>query len=436
MMDLTIIGTGYVGLTSAVLMASFNHNVICLDDDKEKVALLKQGIATLEEPNLQVLLSEASKHLRFTTNVKDAIRPSKIIVIAIETKSNESGAIDLTKYYEVLDAIADNVQDDAYIIIRSTVPLGTNTLTKQYLEEHCDYKFEVISFPFFISQGSAIYDSINPHRLVIGLTSDNSLSFVKSSLATILRKKTPTLFTTPNNAELIKLAANSYLAMRLSFTQSLANLCEKTNTNLDDVMLGISLDPRIGATYLKPTISFGGPSLLKDTNALLDEAQRSGVDFDLLKSTTMSNKKQAMLFVEKILSKVKTVNNQTVAILGLSFKANTDDVTNSVAIDITKDLLNRNANVNVYDPLAEDNFKKIFSRHTHIKYVDYPQDALKSADIAIILNATQEIKDIKAQDYITLMRKPIIFDGCNIYKLNEMVNTSYYSLGRPDVNRK
>ena len=434
-MNITVIGLGYVGLTNTVLLGSFGHNVIGFDVDKEKISLLKQGVATIEEPEIQNLLTESRSHLRFTSNAKDAIRQSNMFSICVDTPQGKNGEPDLSHYYEALDAIAENATQNCCIFIRSTVPVGTNKLTKKYLEEHSKFRYQVISLPEFLSQGKAVHDSLNPSRMVIGIDSPEAETFVKTFVGLFL-KKIPLVITSPENAELIKYASNAFLAMKVSYINSISRLCDQVGGNIDVVARGMELDPRIGGAFLKAGIGYGGSCFPKDTNGLYWTSDKNSTPLKLVRATIEENELQGQYFLDKIAKRFKSVNNTKIAVFGVGFKGGTEDVRNSPAIPIIKALLEKGAHINLYDPLAEDNFHKLFSRHTHISYMNYPEDALKNADFVLILNDSEEFKNMTAQDYINAMKRPIIFDGRNLYKLDDMVGTEYYSIGRPDVKKK
>ena len=434
-MGFTVIGLGYVGLVNAVVFASYNYDVIGYDVNKDKIALLKQGLSTIEEDGVQILLTEGRNHLRFTSNDKDAIRPNDTIMIAVNTPEGKDGNLDMRNFYSALDSIAENAIQDTNIIILSTVPIGTNRKTKAYLEERSKYKFEVISHPEFLSQGRALKDVISPSRIVIGTESPKAEALIRNIYSRILVTKVPILVTTPENAEIIKYASNSYLAMRITFINEISRLCERVGGDIDKVFLGMSLDPRIGLNYFKPSLGFGGSCFPKDTRGLYSESLTKEEPLALVKATIESNEKQTQFFIDKIFKRFKTLSNMKIAVLGLAFKGGTEDVRNSPAIPVVKALLDRYGEVYAYDPLAEDNFHAIFSRHTHIHYVDYVNDALKDADLAIILTDCSEFKKFTVNDF-KIMKNPVVFDGRNLYKLENMKGIEYHSIGRPSVLEK
>ena len=434
-MNVTIIGLGYVGLVNAVVFASYNHDVIGFDVDKEKVSLLKQGISPIDEDGIQILLSEAKHKMRFTTNAKDAIRPNNLISIAVDTPPDEEGNIDMKNFNDAVELIAENAAQDSIVCIHSTVPLGTNRKVKQYLESHSKYKFEVVSLPMFIREGTALRDFVSPSRIIIGTDSPKVEKEIRSFIESFLVKKVPIMVTTPENAEVIKCASNTYLAMRVSFINEIARICECSGADIDKVSLGISLDPRIGLSYFKPSVGYGGTFYPKDNLQPKNELSILGEQFVLSRAIIEANKKQIQFFIDKIFKRFKSITNFKVAVLGLSYKGDTEDVRNSPAIKVVRALLDKYAEVYAYDPLGEDNFKKLFIRHTHIHYTDYAKDALSKADFAVILNDSNEFKNLTIDDF-KMMKHMVIFDGKNLYKLENMKGAEYHSVGRPTIGLK
>lgn len=435
-MQITVIGLGYVGLVNAVYLASLDREVFGYDIDKNKISLLRQGVSTLEEPNLQSLLTESLHNLRFSSNHKDAIRHATHIFICVDTPQAKDGSVDLKNFYSVLDNIVEDSVQDQCIIIRSTVPVGTNRIVKKYLEDRSQYHFDVISFPEFLSQGKAVENMIQPDRLILGVSDQKGIAHAKEIAQMYLIKKAPVMITSCENAEMIKYASNSFLAMKISYINNIAQLCEKVGADVEKVAKGMSLDPRIGESFLKAGIGYGGSCFPKDTNGLYWIANDNSVPMEIVRSTIKINESQVQFFLDKIYKRFKSLSALNVAVLGVAFKGGTEDVRQSQAIPIVKAMLEKNANVVVYDPLAMDNFQKLFARHTHIKYVDYPSDALKNADVALILNDSEEFLSLKPIDFIMNMRKPVIFDGRNLYKVESMEGTEYHSIGRPSLTTK
>ena len=434
-MNITIIGLGYVGLVNTLFLASKGHNIFALDINKNKVATLKAGKTTINEPHFQELLTEYSNNIRFTTNHKDALRNANMIFICVDTPQGSDGSVNTTNFYNCLATIKESITNDVSIIIRSTVPVGTNKLTCDYFLDS-PYKVDIISFPEFLSQGKAFEDLTNPMRLVFGVNDQKGVQIAKSLTALFDIKKIPVMITTPVNAELIKYASNSFLAMKISYINNLAQLCDAVGGDIDKVSTGMGLDPRIGSSFLNAGIGYGGSCFPKDTNGLYWIANNNSIKMDLMLSTIEVNNSQIQYFLNKIYRRFRSLNNLNIAILGVSFKGGTEDVRNSQAIPIVKALLEKNANLFIYDPLAVDNFIPLFSRHIHIDYPASIEDTLKNADFVVILNDSNEFKQLTAQFYIDHMKNPIIFDGRNLYRLEDMKNVEYHSIGRPSITKR
>lgn len=431
-MDITIIGLGYVGLTASVVLGSFYHNIIGLDVDKEKVASLKEGISTIEEPGVQILLNEAKKYLRFTTNAKDAIRPNKIIMVCVNTPVGEDHKIDLSYFYSALDSIAENAIQDSFVIICSTVPPGTNRAAKKYLESHSKFKFDVISNPEFVSQGKVIRDYVQPSRVVIGTVTKEGEQLLRSIISTVVDRKVPILVTTPENAEIIKYASNSYLALRVGYINEISRICDIYGGDIEKVAIGIGLDPRIGTNYLKPSLGFGGSCLPKDVSAISNYERIGECDLKIIPAILESNNVQIQFFVNKVIERFKSITHFKIAVLGLAFKGGTEDTRNSPAIPVVRALLEKYAEIYAYDPAAEDNFKKNFLRHTHIHYCDSIHNALDKADCCLILTDDEEFKKLTVDDF-NLMSQKVIFDGRNIFKDDSLPGIEYHSVGRKTI---
>lgn len=431
-MHITYIGLGYVGLVHSVLLASFGNDLIAYDKDKEKISLLKQGVATVEEPNLQTLLTEAKKYIRFTSNAHDAMCDSGIFFIAVDTPTDKNGERNLSNFYEVLDRICEYVRKEFYVVIRSSVPVGTNKAVQKYLSERTKEKFHVISYPEFSTEGHMVVDMLNTERIVVGCDDKECLDEVFESYNKLQAKKIPILSVTPESAELIDAASSALLATKISFAAELSTFAEKVGANIDEVIEGISLDSRIGGKYLKPGLGYGGPSLSENLKSLVYQSDKVGETMHSIKASLSANDDLFDYLFRKILTRFRSVQAKKIAVLGAAYKGGTEDIRDSIGIKIVKTLLDRGADVHLYDPLAEDNIRPVFSRHTHIKYFDYVTDALKGADFAIITTNEDEFAKLTPLDFKTNMRKPIVFDGRNIFKPEDMKEIEYYSIGRLD----
>ena len=436
-MDLTVIGLGHVGLIDSLVLGSYFHHIIGYDMDKDLIQLLRDGISPFEEPFVQDLLKETRTYVRFTSNIKDAMRPNKHILLSVETGFNEDGTFNLDKYYAALDLIAENVVQDSYVLIRSTVPPGTNRKTKEYLESKSKFKFNVISFPAFGSQGSLVSSVVSPSRIIVGVDSPATGREFKAAIVNVIPKKTNILITSPENAELIKWSSNLYVGMHISFINSLARLADVYSANIDTIATGLGLDPRVNGELLHASLGYGGTIL--PFSMTENPKNPDTIDYynsDLFRATVKSNACQIQYFIDKIYERFRSVSGKKIAILGAAFKAGTEDIRNSPAIYVMRFLLDKGALIQLYDPLAEDKVQKYFSRHTHITYYDYPKDALKGADFCLILTDAKEFRELTAEDFKTNLRKPIIFDGRNLYSLADMEGTEYHSIGRRTVQLK
>ena len=436
-MDITVIGLSHIGLVDSLVLGSYFNNIIAYDSDKDVVSLLREGVSPYEEPFVQDLLKETQKHVRFTSNIKDAVRPNNIISIAVNTYFNEDGSFNLDEYYEALDLVAENATKDCYIFIRSFVPPGTNRKTKKYLEEHSSFKYTVISLPSFGSQGSLIESIVSPARIIAGVDSPETGKTFKGFVSSALIKKAPLLITSPENVELIKWSSNVYVGMHVSFINSLARLADVYSANLDTISNGLAMDPRVNGELLHASMGYGGSML--PTSLTKDPKDTNEIDYytsDLFRAIVKSNTNQIQYFIDKIYERYRSVSAKKICILGASFKSGTEDICNSPALYIMRFLLDKGAYIQLYDPLAEDKIQKYFSRHTHISYFDYPKDAMKGADFCLILTDAKEFKELTAKDFKENLRKPIVFDGRNLFSLADMEGTEYHSIGRRTVQLK
>ena len=436
-MDITVIGLSHIGLVDSLVLGSYFNHIIAFDEDKDAISLLREGVSPYEEPFVQDLLKETKTYVRFTSNIKDAIRPASYVSIAVDTDFNEDGTFDLSKYYEALDLVANNATQDMVVFIRSFVPPGTNRKTKAYLEENSSFEFTVITIPSFGSQGSLVESIVTPARIIIGVDSPETGKRMKSILSASYPKKAPVMITSPENAELIKLSNNIYVGMHVSFINSIARLADVYSANIDTISNGLSMDPKINGSLLHASLGYGGSML--PFSITKEPADKDAIDYynsDLLRSTVYSNSCQIKYFIDKIYERYRSVSAKKIAILGASFKAGTEDIRNSPALYVMRFLLDKGAYIQLYDPLAEDKIQKYFSRHTHISYFDYPKDAMKGADFCLILTDAKEFKELTVKDFKENLRKPIIFDGKNLYSLADMEGTEYHSIGRRTVQLK
>ncbi|MGP4079004.1 UDP-glucose dehydrogenase family protein [Pseudalkalibacillus sp. R45] len=436
-MKLAVVGTGYVGLVTGVCLSDIGHDVTCIDIDKEKVQKMQNGISPIFEPGLSDLMKKnvEAGRLHFTTSHKEGFGEAEVVYIAVGTPPKDDGTADLSFIEQVAKDIARNITNDVIVVTKSTVPVGTNEKVKQIIEEHLveNVNVESVSNPEFLREGSAVHDTFHGDRIVIGSESENAAKIMEE-----INKQfgIPVYHTDIRSAEMIKYASNAFLATKISFINEIANICEKLGANVEDVANGMGMDDRIGSSFLNAGIGYGGSCFPKDTDALIQIAGNVHHDFELLKSVIKVNNHQRALLVKKAKERFGDLKGKKVAVLGLAFKPNTDDMREAASLIIVKELVEAGAEVYAYDPIAEKNAKKLLPET--LKYVKSPAEAIKDADFAMILTEWDDIKEISLSAYEELMRTPVIFDGRNTYSIQEVANTNieYYSVGRPPVNSR
>lgn len=420
---ISIIGTGYVGLTLGVCLAFLGHEVICVDKDKEKIEKLKKGIVPIFEKGLKTLLKKSRKNIKFTSNLKDALTESEAVFMAVGTPSKENGDIDMTYFRKAVREVAKLMKDYKVIVNKSTVPVGTGDWTKKEIEKHYKGNFAVVSNPEFLREGSAVKDFLFPDRIVIGVEDKKAEKIMKDIYSSI---EAPKVITNIKSAEMIKYAANAFLATKISFINEIANVCEKAGGNVEEVARGIGLDKRIGEHFLKAGIGFGGSCFPKDVDGLVSVAKKRKYNFHLLNSVGIVNKKQQLNFAKKI--KKDLGKKKKICVWGLSFKPNTDDVRKSPAIRVIN--LLKDYKINAYDPVATENAKKELGNK--VNYFKNPLDAVKDTDAVVLVTEWPEFSRIDMKKVKRLMNDCYFFDGRN--QLNpqkiRQVGFKYYSIGR------
>lgn len=431
-MKITIVGTGYVGLVAGVCFAEKGHNVICVDIDNKKVEKMKKGICPIYEKGLEELMHKNYKEgrLGFTTDYKLAYKNSDAIFIGVGTPEMPDGSANLDYVTEVAKQIAENVERNCLVVVKSTVPVGTNDKIEQLIKENLvnDVKIEVASNPEFLSQGNAVRDTLQAKRIIIGTESKETEKILKEIYEPF---QLPIVSVNRRTAEMIKYASNDFLALKISYMNDIANLCDLVGANIEDVAKGMSFDPRIGDKFLNAGIGFGGSCLPKDTKALKYLAEQNGYKLKTVEAAIEVNKEQKIKLFKKALEKISSFEGLKIAVLGLAFKPETDDAREAPSKENIKLLLKSGAdNIYAYDPVAEENFKKIYP--TQITYVKSIEETLENADLCFIFTEWKEIKNVKPQIYKRLMKNPLVYDGRNIYDLNEMkeAGVEYYSIGR------
>ena len=432
MYKVAVAGTGYVGLVAGVCFAEKGQNVICVDVDKEKIKKMKEGQAPIYELDLEEMMRKNYKEgrINYTTDYQTAYKDADFIFIGVGTPERADGSANLDYVFEVAKQIASVIEKDCIIVVKSTVPIGTNDEVEKIIKENLKHnvKINVASNPEFLAQGTAVRDTLKASRIVIGTedkeTEEKMLGLYKNFDA-------PKITTNRRSAEMIKYASNDFLALKISYINDIANLCEHVGADIQDVTKGMSLDERIGNKFLNAGCGYGGSCFPKDTKALHYLAEQGGYELKTIKAAIEVNKNQKLILIKKARKNFPSFKDLNIAILGLTFKPGTDDLREAPSLENIPILLEEGAKIKAYDPVGEENFKKKYP--TELTYTKTPQEALKNADVCFIFTEWKEIKEIKPQEFIELMKTPIIYDGRNIYSLDDMKGTQYYSIGRREI---
>ena len=428
---IAVAGTGYVGLVAGVCFAEKGHQVICVDVDEKKIELMKSGVSPIYEQDLEELMQKNYKEgrLNYTTDYKSAYKWADAIFIGVGTPEQPDGSANLSYVATVSRQIAESVERDCLVVVKSTVPIGTNDKVEQFIKDSLvnNVKVEVASNPEFLAQGTAVRDTLHAKRIIIGTESKEAEKMLMEIYEPF---DLPIVSVNRRSAEMIKYASNDFLALKISYMNDIANLCELVGANIQDVAKGMSYDPRIGASFLNAGIGYGGSCFPKDTKALKYLAKQHGYKLKTVEATVDVNIEQKTKLYKKACERLITFNGLKVAVLGLAFKPGTDDLREAPSLDNIELLLKQGANIYAYDPVAMENFKKKYP--TQIKYVENPEEALKDANVCFIFTEWKEIKEIKPDTYKKLMKTPLVYDGRNIYDLKEMKDKQieYYSIGR------
>ena len=431
MFKIAVAGTGYVGLVAGACFAERGHQVICVDVDKNKVELMKKGISPIYEEGLQELMQKnySEGRLDYTTDFKSAYRDADAIFIGVGTPEQSDGSANLSYIATVSRQIAESIEKDCLVVVKSTVPVGTNDKVEQFIKDFLvhDVKVEVASNPEFLAQGRAVKDTLEAKRIVIGTESKEAEKILTKIYEPF---NLPIVSVSRRSAEMIKYASNDFLALKISYMNDIANLCELVGANVEDVAKGMSYDPRIGADFLKAGIGYGGSCFPKDTKALKYLAKQHGYKLRTVEAAVDVNAEQKTKLYKKASDRLITFNGLKVAILGLTFKPGTDDLREAPSLDNIDLLLKQGANIYAYDPVGEANYKKKFP--TEITYVKNPEDALLNANVCFLFTEWNEIKNIEPEIYKKLMKTPLVYDGRNMYNLEDMCKSGveYYSIGR------
>jgi UDPglucose 6-dehydrogenase len=437
-MHITIIGTGYVGLVTGACFSEFGVFVTCVDKDEKKINSLKRGIIPFYEPGLEDMVKRniSQKRLKFTTDIGRAVEESLVIFIAVGTPPRGDGSADMSYVDEVAREIANHIKSYKVIVTKSTVPVGTGErirkiILKQFNRaEKAKSLFDIVSNPEFLREGAAIEDFMRPNRVVIGADSPQAIAIMKDLYRPLYLIETPFVITNIETAELIKYASNSFLATKISFINEIALLCEKVGADVNVVAKAMGLDGRIGPKFLHAGPGFGGSCFPKDTKALLSLAKEKGIHLKIVEAAIKANENQLLYVTEKIKNVYSRQKEKIIAILGLSFKPNTDDIRESPALAIIHHLLKEGIKIKAYDPVAINNTKKIYPQ---IIYSKDAYDACKNADGIVIVTEWNQFRNLDLQKIKSLLKQPYFFDLRNIYEPEKMRSLGfiYYSVGRP-----
>ena len=435
-MKLCVVGTGYVGLVAGTCFAEIGNDVVCVDIDAEKVARLQQGRIPIYEPGLEELIKRnvAEGRLAFTTDLAAAVRQSLICFIAVGTPPGENGSADLGAVIRVATEIAGLMDGYRVIVNKSTVPVGTAERVRQVMASRTTHPFDIVSNPEFLKEGAAVEDFMKPDRVVIGSSSEHAIELMKDLYSPFVRTERPIVVMSAASAEMTKYTANAMLAARISLMNEMANLCERVGANVDDVRRGVGSDRRIGHHFLFPGVGYGGSCFPKDVKAVIRSAEEHDLDFRLLRAVEEVNERQKRVLVEKVMTHFgEYLRGMRFAVWGLAFKPRTDDMREAPAVTVIEALLAAGAEVHAHDPEALNEARRVFGDRIAYHRVNY--DALIGADALLVVTEWNEFRRPDFERMRQLMRRPVVFDGRNIYDPNEMRarGFTYYSMGRRPV---
>ncbi|MEP7146460.1 MAG: UDP-glucose/GDP-mannose dehydrogenase family protein [bacterium] len=436
-MKLAIVGTGYVGLVTGTCLADTGNNVMCVDIDKEKVKKLKNNIMPIFEPDLDTIFERnvGQGRLKFTTNLAEAADVADIIFLALPTPPGEDGSADLSYILGVAEDLGKIIKSYKVIVNKSTVPVGTAEKVRAVISKNSKTEFDVVSNPEFLREGLAVDDFMRPDRIVIGTNSDRARKILEELFAPFVRQGNPIVFMDERSSELTKYASNSYLATRITFMNEIANICETIGANVDLVRIGMGSDTRIGKRFLFPGIGYGGSCFPKDVSALHQSSKEYGYNFEILDSVMKVNETQKTIIIPKIKNFFKNdLRGKKIAVWGLAFKPDTDDIREAPSLYIIKKLLEEGVIISAYDPEAMENVKKIIG--DKIEYVKDHYEALKNADALVIATEWSVFRTPDFEKVASKMKAKVIFDGRNLYDLKHMEDLGFYysSIGRKLIN--
>ena len=436
-MKIAVAGTGYVGLVAGVCFAEKGHDVTCVDVDEKKVKMMEAGHSPIFEEGLEELMRKNNDagRLHYTTDYAEAYRDKDAIFIGVGTPEQPDGSANLNYIATVSRQIAESVERDCLVVVKSTVPVGTNDKVEQFIHDFLtrDVKVEVASNPEFLAQGSAVHDTLHAARIIIGTESREAEALLKKIYEPF---GLPIVSVNRRSAEMIKYACNDFLALKISYMNDIANLCELVGADIDAVAEGMSYDARIGANFLKAGIGYGGSCFPKDTKALKYLAKQYGYQIKTVEAAVDVNAAQKTRLYQKACKRMITFEGLKVAVLGLAFKPGTDDLREAPSLDNVRLLLENGAQITAYDPVAADNFRQVYPEgkagRGSISYVDTPEEALKDANMCFVFTEWEQIRSLKPETFVERMRIPLVYDGRNVFDVEKMkeAGIEYYSIGR------
>lgn len=432
-MKICVIGTGYVGLVAGTCLAEMGNEVICVDKDLKKLEQLSKGVIPIYEPGLEELINAnvSESRLTFTDDLKTAVEKSLVCFIAVGTPQGEDGSADLSYVYDVASNIGEYLNGYKVIVDKSTVPVGTAEKVTKIIKSKTDIEFDVVSNPEFLKQGAAVDDFLKPDRVVIGSNSQRATEIMQELYSPFLRTGNPVIIMDVKSAEMTKYAANSFLAVKISYANEIANICEKVGADAEMVRIGMCSDTRIGSQFLFAGLGYGGSCFPKDVKAMIKTAKLNGCSSSLLEAADETNKNQRILFINKILDRYQgNIEGKTFAVWGLAFKPKTNDMREAPSITIINELLKRGAKIKAYDPKAFDLAQTIFGNK--IEYSKSAYDALDGANAMLLLTEWNEFRRPNFDKIKTLMKNYVIFDGRNQYDVKRITNKGfeYHCIGK------
>lgn len=421
-MKACIIGTGYVGLVSGACLAELGHQVTCVDIDPDKIDQLNHGLMPIHEEGLEEIVTKNTKsgRLQFTTQIEEGLQEATVAINAVGTPADPHKRVNLNYVKQAAKDVAQHLDHYLVFVNKSTVPVGTGSLVQNIIRKHLqhDIGFDVASNPEFLREGSAVEDFMNPHRIVIGVENNRAEKVLRDLYQKHLEAGAPLVVTDIKSAELTKYAANSFLVTKISFINEIANLCEKVGANVQDVARGIGLDPRIGDKFLRPGPGYGGSCFPKDTEALLNTARENDTSLRIIEAAVEANKRQRLVAVKKLQEHFGNLEGKTIAIWGLAFKPETDDVRESSALEVIEVLVRKECRVHCYDPIALDNAKhalSFFNNNGQIRYFDDKSDCLQGTDALVLMTNWKEFKETKASLIAKNLYGDLVVDTRNLW---------------------